>query len=164
MQTMPHKKTPKAVKAFGTNTDIFNELDIAFPIVWDYIGVGAFASWKNWEKMIDMPGTKLVVGQYQLNNEPESIEIIRTLIKGGVTVSNTLNPLDLVSHYHYARTAYIPSNVNGGGERSVLEARSCGLSVLVENPKLQELVDVKKIPSHFDYAKQLKKGIWSVLD
>lgn len=157
-------KHPNIVKAFGTNTDIYNKTDMPVSIVWDYIGVGSLSSWKRWEKMKDKKGNRLVVGEYQLGNEAESLSIARDLLKGGVMVSNTVNPLDLAMMYHYSRTLYLPCDVSGGGERAALEARSCGLSVLVEddNPKLKELVECD-IPSHFDYAKQLKKSLLSCL-
>lgn len=156
---------PNIVQAFGVNTDIFSPVDIPTPVVWDYIGVGSFASWKRWEKMAGKQGNKLVVGEYQLNNEQESLNIVRHLVSNGVMVSGMVNPYDLANLYHYSRTLYMPSDIYGGGERSVLEARSCGLQVEIEqdNDKLKELVELEKIPSHIDYAAQLKKGIMSVL-
>jgi hypothetical protein len=62
--------------------------------------------------------------------------------------------------YQNSKNVYIPANINGGGERAVLEARSCGCNVEVENdnPKLKELV-YSKIPSHIDYADNLLKGL-----
>lgn len=156
---------PNIVQAFGVNTDIFSPVDIPTPVVWDYIGVGSFASWKRWEKMAGKQGNKLVVGEYQLNNEQESLNIVRHLVSNGVMVSGMVNPYDLANLYHYSRTLYMPSDIYGGGERAVLEARSCGLQVEIEqdNDKLKELVELEKIPSHIDYAAQLKKGIMSVL-
>lgn len=160
-------KHKNIVKSFGVNADIYAPVHIPTPVVWDYIGVGAFASWKRWEKMIEKAkqGHKcLVVGEYQKDNEQESLGIIRELVANGVMVSPQVHPLDLANLYSWSRTLYMPSDLNGGGERSVLEAVSCGLNVEIEkdNPKLQELLD-NKVPSHIDYAKQLKKGIMSVL-
>lgn len=156
---------PNIVQAFGINSDIFNTIDIPTPIVWDYIGAGSLASWKRWEKMTEKAGNRLVIGQYQVDNEAESGEIAKTLLKGGVMVAPMVNPFDLAMLYHYSRTAYIPADISGGGERSVLEARACGLTVEVEldNPKLNELLSLEIIPNHYDYAKTLKKGILSSL-
>lgn len=156
---------PNIVQAFGVNTDIFFPAFMHTPVVWDYVGVGALANWKRWEKIIEKPGQKLVIGQYQKENEQESLEIARKLISVGVMVSNEVSPYELANIYHYSRTLYMPSDIYGGGERSVLEARGCGLSVEIEqdNEKLKELVEMKDIPSHIDYAKALKKGIMSVL-
>lgn len=155
---------PNIVHAFGINTDIFSPTDLPTPIVWDYISVGAFAKWKRLEKLADKKGNKLAVGYYQDGNEAESLEIARHLIKAGVMVSNQVNPYDLANLYQWSRTAYIPAELIGGGERSVLEARACGLKVEIEpdNPKLQELLDCP-LYDHIYYAAQLKKGILSVL-
>jgi len=161
--TIKHHKN--IVKAFGVNTDIFNKIDITTPIIWDYIGVGAFASWKRWELMKKKKGRKLVVGEYQQDNEQESLSIVRDLVKNGTMVSPAVNPFDLSMYYRWSRKLYMPSDINGGGERAILEARSCGLEVEIEgdNPKLQELVLVDPIPTEKDYYKSLKKGIMSVL-
>lgn len=156
--------TDKMVHAFGVNTDIFNKIDIPTPIVWDYIGVGAMANWKRWEKMTEKHGMKLVVGEYQRGNPEESGSITTQLLKNNVMVSPMVNPYDLANLYHWSRTLYIPADVNGGGERAILEARACGLEVEVEddNPKLQELLKTT-IYDHIYYSKQLKEGILSVL-
>lgn len=152
------------IHAFGVNTDIYNEIDISVPIVWDYIGVGSLAAWKRWSKMSDKRGNKLVIGEYQLGNEPESLGIAQDLLKAGVMVSNMVSPFDLANFYHWSRTLYMPSDIYGGGERAVLEARACGLNVEIEddNPKLKELLE-SPIYDHHYYAEQLKKGIMSVL-
>jgi hypothetical protein len=109
-------------------------------------------------------GNRLVVGDYQTDNENESGVIALELIKHGVMVSDQVNPFDLVNYLHWSRTAYVPAELIGGGERFVLEARSCGLQVEVEddNPKLKELLDCP-IYDQFYYRDQLKKGIMSVL-
>lgn len=152
------------VHAFGVNTDIFFKMDLPTPIIWDYIGAGSFASWKRWERMKKKVGSKLVIGQYQIHNEEESLAIARDLIKGGVMVANEVDPFKLSLLMSCARTAYIPSSIIGGGERFLLEARACGLSVEIEpdNAKLQELLD-GPIYDHMYYAKKLKEGIFSVL-
>ena len=152
------------VQAFGINGDIYQP-DTSIPKLWDYLGVGALADWKRWERMKAKPGTRLVVGEYQRGNEPESLRIAQQLLRSGAGVLPMVPATTLAHIYNQARTVYIPADINGGGERAVLEARACGISVEVEddNPKLQELVALEKIPTHIDYAKQLKKGILSVL-
>ncbi len=156
---------PNTFKAFGVNTDLFFPPFMGTPIIWDYIGAGCLASWKRWELMPNKPGRKLVVGDYQVKNESESLNIARELLIGNVMVSNQMNPFDLVSLMHNSRTAYIPAMTIGGGERFVLEAKACGLNVEVEddNPKLKELAALETVPDHKDYAEALKKGILSVL-
>jgi len=153
---------PNIVHAFGTNTDLFSPSPVPTPVVWDYVGVGAFASWKRWEKMTELKGNRLVIGEYQLNNEAESLSIVSNLLKGGVMVSPMINPLDLALVYHYSRTLVSFADINGGGERSVIEARASGLSVEVpeDNEKLQEVAEMD-VKDHHWYAAQLKKGILS---
>lgn len=155
---------PNIIQAFGINTDIFAPIDIATPVVWDYLGVGALADWKRWELMSNKSGNRLVVGEYQLGNEQESGRIAKELIKAGVMVSGMVHPFDLANLYHWSRKLYIPASVNGGGERAILEARSCGLEVEIEpdNPKLAELLTCP-ISTHFEYAEKLRKGILSCL-
>ena len=153
------------VHAFGINSDLFFKSDLLSPIVWDYIGVGSLADWKRWDKMKDKKGTRLVIGEYQKRNEQESGRIALDLLKSGVMVSDIVSPFDLSNLYNWSRTLYMPSDVNGGGERAVLEARACGLNVEIEddNPKLKEVLEWNPIPDYKWYASQLKKGIESCL-
>jgi hypothetical protein len=155
---------PNIVHAFGVNTDIYSQLDTPTPILWDYIGVGAFANWKRWPLMLEKKGNRLVMGEYQLGNETESLEIVKSLVKGNVMVSTNRHPFDYAMLLSCSRKMYIPADIYGGGERAVLEARACGLTVEIEedNPKLKELVE-GPIYDHRYYAEQIKKGILSCL-
>lgn len=155
---------PNIVHAFGVNTDIFFPADIVVPIVWDYIGVGAFALWKRWDRMKELKGYRMVVGEYQENNESESLAIVQDLVKNNVMVSNMVNPYDLANMYRWSRTLYMPSDIYGGGERAVWEAKACGIEVMIEddNEKLDELLNTE-VKDHHWYAKQLKEGILSCL-
>ena len=152
------------VKAFGINNELFKLPFKKVPIVWDYLGVGALAFWKRWERFIDKKGRRLVIGDFQKNNLSESLDIVVQLMMGRVMVSNQVLPEDLVYYYHRAKTVYLPANTQGGSERCVLEARNSGCKVEIEsdNPKLKELLTCK-IPTYKDYAKKLKEGILCVL-
>lgn len=156
---------PNIVQAFGINTDIYFPIGESPVPMWDYIGVGALANWKRWDRMTGKDGLRLVVGEYQEGNQAESAEIANYLLNRGVAVSPMVPPYDLARLYRLSKRCYIPADIYGGGERAVLEARSCGLEVEIEddNPKLKELVELETIPSHIDYAAQLKKGILSCL-
>lgn len=165
--TYAENGTTKFKKAFGINSEIFLEHETVFngmvfarPIIFDYLGVGSFSAWKRWNKFKDLPGTKLVVGEYQHDNEPESLGIIRDLVANGVGCSPQVSAYDLANLYNISRTCYIPAEVNGGGERSVWEAKACGVQVVVEpdNPKLQELAGSDPKDHHW-YAEQLIEGI-----
>lgn len=154
---------PNIVQAFGVNKTIYKP--IYKTKVFDYLGAGCLAKWKRWDKMLNKEGKRIVIGDYQRNNEAESSEIALNLLKGGVIVSDQMRPTDLVEFMNMAHTIYVPSDVYGGGERLVLEAKACGLNVEVEddNPKLKELVDLEVIPDQVFYAERLIEGIESVL-
>lgn len=152
---------PNIVKAFGVNTNIF------FPRptqkIFDVITVGAFAEWKRHYLLQLHSGTRLAIGQIQRGNMEESMEIITSLLTSGVIVSDMVAPEKLAELYNASGMCYIPCNENGGGERAVLEARACGIPVVVEqdNEKLLGLLECE-VPTEKDYAKALKKGIESI--
>lgn len=156
------KDHPNAIKAFGVNTQIYHPTKV--PKIFDVISVGAFALWKRQDMLKRYSGTRLAVGQIQRGNPDESMSIIIPLLANGVIVSDMVEPEKLAQFYNASYLCYVPANINGGGERAVLEARACGIMVDVEedNPKLKELT-TSKIPSEKDYAAALKYGIKSVL-
>lgn len=152
--------TPRLVHAFGINTEIYNPAES--PLIWDYISVGAFANWKRHEKITEKEGSKLVVGQIQKGNIQESLAIIGNLLPAGVTVGDTVTPVTLAKLYRASRICYIPAEVMGGGERSLLESLHCGCEVEIEkdNPKLASLLALNwRELDHYYYAQQLEKGI-----
>lgn len=132
----------KLVKAFGINTKIFYYDESVYSSIWDYLSVGSFSYWKRHDKMKDKIGTKLCIGEIQKDNLVESMDIISDLVTNDIAVSGMVSPEKLNLIYNLTETVYIPADINGGGERAVLEARSCGCKVEIEdNPKLQELLD-----------------------
>jgi len=149
--------------AFGINTDIFKPNPDA-PKLWDLLTVGAFATWKRQVLMCAKFGARMAVGDIQKDNIGESIGIVGKLIISGCGVSDLIRPEVLVNFYNAAKTVYIPADIYGGGERSVLEARACRIPVEIEidNPKLKELLTCP-IWDQMYYYKQLKKGILSCL-
>lgn len=156
---------PNTFQAFGINGDIYKLPEKPVEKLWDYIGVGSFSTWKRWEKMVKKPGTKLVIGHYQVENTYESDQIALFCLGFNVMVSNELEAEKLAKFYQASKKAYIPAMPKGGGgERALLEARACGLEVEVEddNDKLKELLTVPVWDHHY-YAAQLKKGLNTVL-
>jgi len=150
------------VHAFGVNTDIFKPMFTEKH--WKYITVGAFADWKRHYLLGYKVGNRLAVGQIQVNNLAESMRIVAGLLRVGVMVSDQLPPEEVAKLYNMSEVAYIPCDVVGGGERSVLEARACGTAVEVEddNPKLKELL-TSPIWDYKYYYQKLKEGIEGVL-
>jgi hypothetical protein len=145
------------VKAFGVNTRIFKPLKLEK--IWDYLSVGSFSYWKHLDKMKDKKGDRLCIGEIQKDNMAESMDIISDLVSDGIAVSGMISPEKLNLIYNLSKTVYVPADINGGGERTVLEARSCGCKVEIEdNPKLQELLKCK-IPTEKDYFISLNSAI-----
>lgn len=150
------------VHAFGINSQIFKPLKTLK--LWDYLTVGAFAKWKRQWLICERSGTKMAIGQIQMDNMQESIGIVGNLIVGASGVSGMVLPEELVKFYNSAKTVYIPANINGGGERAVLEARACGIKVEIEedNLKLKELLTSTVWDEKY-YARKLEGGILSCL-
>ncbi len=131
----------------------------------NYLSVGAFAKWKRHDKIKNKEGRRFVLGEIQKDNMLESMEIITDLLKNKIGVIPQQNSQDLNLIYNNTVTVYIPADIYGGGERAVLEARSCGCDVIVEddNPKLQELLK-SPLWDEVYYSNQLKKGVESCLN
>lgn len=175
LEKISPKQHPPIYHAFGINNDIFKPLGSTISVtgedviqvsesrkLWDYLTVGAFSLWKRQDKICAKNGSRMAIGQIQRGNLNESIEIIGNLLLGHCGVSDMVLPEQLANFYHASRNVYIPAELNGGGERAVLEARACGIPVEIEpdNPKLEELL-TSDIWTYEYYANQLKEGILS---
>lgn len=151
----------RLVKAFGVNTEIFNSF--SSDVIWDYLSVGSFSYWKHHDLMKDKIGTKLCIGEVQKDNLSESMDIITDLVTNDIAVSGMVEPEKLNLIYNLSKTVYIPADINGGGERAVLEARACGCNVEIEdNPKLKELLECD-LPSEKVYFNSLYSAICELL-
>lgn len=162
INTHPGIKT-EFIHAFGINSDIYKPIIDCVPI-WDWTSVGAFALWKRQYLLKNKGGYRLAIGEIQKNNITESMEIISDLMIDGVAISDMVEPEVLTKIYNSSERIFIPADINGGGERAVLEARACGRPVEVEpdNPKLKELLTWKEhngVPDQFFYADRLLESI-----
>jgi glycosyltransferase involved in cell wall biosynthesis len=142
--------------AFGTNTSLFKPRNI--PKKYDVIFPGAFARWKRHELLIEWAreaGTQnvLVVGHKQ-DVETECYEACE---QAGFSVHNSVLPEELATLYNESHECWIPSETIGGSQRTLLEARACGLPVRVapDNPRLTEML-TQPVPSHYEYAHRLR--------
>jgi len=153
---------PNKYHAFGVNTDIFRPL-ASYP-QWDVISVGAYALWKRQLDVAKKDGKKLLIGEIQSGNLEESLSIMYHLSLHGCYLSGMRSPEELAELYNQSKLCYIPADINGGGERAVLEARACGIGVEVnnDNPKLKELM-YSPIYDHIYYSEQLERGLKSCL-
>ena len=154
----------KSIHAFGINEEIFYPRNKIIPMgvssyLFNYLSVGAFALWKNHNKIISKSGIRGVVGEIQKGNKEESYQIINELLSNGVIVIPQQSTEKLAILYANTKTVYVPANIYGGGERAVMEALAMGCLVEIEdNPKLQEVIDMGVLDSKY-YASQLEKGI-----
>ena len=117
----------KAIKAFGTNTEIFKP--IKQTKIWDAIFPATFANWKRHHLFAGAVGnTGLAVGWMYQNHEQECWQVCQergTMILPYVD-AETLNYL-----YNASRTCVITSDKTGGSQRTVLEAMACNIPVIV---------------------------------
>jgi hypothetical protein len=153
---------PNIFHGFGINSNalVSKEKNIKY----DYITIGAFSPIKRMEKLLTLKGQILVIGE--LNNSIYCKKIISRLQqKKNIEIKPFVEYSRLSYYFAEARTLYIPATIYGGGERAILEARSCGLKIKIclDNPKLKEIISSPIWDSHY-YANQLHKGIESVFD
>ena len=142
-----------AFKGFGVDTDIMKPITINKEF--DCIFVGSVCKYKRPLKILDIEGKKCVIGQLTDKN------IVNKLRKNkDITVYNFASYEDLTLFYNKSKLCYIPCELQGGGERALLEARACGIPVKIENdnPKLKELLN-GKIYTSYDYARQINNAI-----
>jgi hypothetical protein len=154
------KQHPRAFHAFGINSSVFKFKETTKE--YDVLSIGQLAAYKRHENILKLKGDKkLVIGD---TNTKEGAEIKNFLNANNVEVIEFMNQDNLSYYINKSKLVYIPASINGGGERAVLEARSCGAEVLVEqdNPKLKELVTSQIWDENY-YADRLKTGIFSIL-
>jgi pyruvyltransferase len=146
---------PNIFHAFGVDRGIMKENKS--PKIYDYIFVGNITSYKRPLKLLNKSGKNIAIGF--LTDK----KICDTLKKGNVSLIEFVNYLELSKYYNKSKKCYIPCETHGGGERAVLEARSCGIHVEIEsdNLKLKELLTSDIYDSYY-YSSQLKNGFLSV--
>ena len=154
-------KHRNAFHAFGIDTTVMQPIESKK--IYDYITVGAPRKYKRLYYLLKKSGKRLLIGD-QLNKDSKSEELIDKLIMDGVRVEDFIDYPTLARKYNQSITCYVPCSLHGGGERSVLEARACGLIVEIEdnNQKLKELLESPIWDADY-YARQLKLGIQSLI-
>lgn len=149
------KRHPLRVQAFGVDTDVMRpdsrvERDI------DWLSVGKIVGYKRHEKLIGLPGRRVVAGDI-IDADPN---ILGALQADGIEIAGFQSYTDLAKLYQRSKNVLINCKIQGGGERAVLEARACFSTVHIakDNPKLAGLVK-SDVWDHHYYAAQLLKGI-----
>lgn len=149
--------------AFGVDTSTM----IAQPSVsklYDVLGIGNIVGYKRPELLgtdahPDVSARKAWIGSVVDDS------LAQLLQSKGVEILQPVSPADLAKVINQARKVHIPSALEGGGERAVLEAKACGVEVEVEadNPKLQELAELPRVWSHRYYAQQIQLAITRIV-
>lgn len=152
-QIMGH---PLKIHAFGIDSTLFKKVDIKKNV--DLLSIGGFTSYKRFDFLINKDyKKKLVVGTKSYD---DSNNVIIQLENNNIECVDYVNQEDLVNIINQSKLVYLPCEINGGGERALLEARACGVKVLIEddNPKLKELLDGPIWDEKY-YGNQIKYGI-----
>jgi hypothetical protein len=154
------RRHPRRVHAFGVDTRVMHpdpsvERDV------DWLSVGALRRYKRHERLLGRRGRRVVLGELA-GADPQ---LRRELEKGGVEVRDFVPYEQLAGWYRRARRVLAGATVEGGGERSVLEARSCGAAVEVapDNPKLAGLARQPVVWDHEYFGERLEHGIAAAL-
>jgi len=166
-------------QAFGIDTTIMRrrQEEMATVKTWDLLFVGWMAPWKRLELFVARFQLLCAVAKSQGKKRPaaiaigkldateDSMSIIQMLQNNGIIVRTEVPYSELARLIQDSKEMYIPSTVQGGGERAVLEAKACGVVVRVEedNPKLKELAALVDVPGPMKYADGLHRALQSIL-
>lgn len=150
---------PFAVEAFGVDTTAMHPGDAERDV--DWLMVGRLAEFKRPLRLLDKQGRRIAVGD--LASAPA--EIRRAMEADGIEVLDFMSYDDLAHLYRRSKNVLVACEPQGGGERAVVEGRSCGCHVEVapDNPKLASLLEAP-VQSHEWYADTLERAVIEVLD
>jgi glycosyltransferase involved in cell wall biosynthesis len=140
---------PMTYHAFGVDTQIMKPINLKKK--YDVIFVGCICNYKRPLKILNIPGKKVCIGF-----KKDKI-LVSTLEKNNVEVIDFVEYEKLANYLNQSKLCYIPCTLHGGGERCVLEARSCNIPIRIENDntKLKEL-ETSQIYSSYYYADQIE--------
>lgn len=150
---------PKAFGGLGIDTSLMHDHGIERDV--DWLFVGRLADFKRPLRILDKSGSRVVIGD--LSSAPETT--VRALRAGGVEVIDHVTQEELATWYNRSANVLVPCELQGGGERSVLEARACRCAVEIadDNPKLESLL-ATPIIDHEQYAEIITAGVNHALE
>jgi len=153
------REHPYALQAFGVDTRVMRDLRRP-ERTYDWVMVGRLAGFKRPERLLHKSGRRLAIGDLSVPRP----DIEQALRDDGVEVRDQQTHADLAALYNDAHGVFVPCELQGGGERAVLEGRACGCTIEIadDNPKLASLLDCP-IWSHEEYAEELWTAIGAVL-
>lgn len=151
---------PNKFLAFGINSDVFKPTNAVKE--YDVLGIGAITKIKRFEKFNALnQKKKILIGSTKNADYNE----VKEGLSEEIEIIEYVSQKELAQFINKSSLVYIPSEINGGGERAVLEALSCGIPVKVEsdNFKLRSLIEGNSLISIYDYLFGLKRGIESLM-
>jgi len=154
------EKHPRKYHAYGANLKDFKDYkwDSSTEKIYDVMSIGIFESYKRFEKLFSYPGKKkLIIG----NTKTAYFETIKDhLEESNIDVLDYVPQNDLTKYLDISKCLYMPSHINGGGERIVMEFKKSGIPMFVEedNPKLQELLYGPDWDER-SYAEGIRRGL-----
>lgn len=149
---------PFAVEAFGIDTSAMGDMGQERDI--DWLFVGRVAPFKRPERLLEKRGRRVVIGDLA-TADPMRRD---ALLADGVELIDHVSQAELAQYYNRSKNLLVPCELQGGGERAVLEGRQCGcrVEIAADNPKLASLMD-GPVPNHLDYAHKLQDAIEEVV-
>lgn len=140
--------------AFGVDTTIMTRPTTEKRDI-DWLMVGRPAEFKHPEVLAEREGTRMLVGE--IYGAEHAVTHLRD---AGVEVLDFVTYAELATIYQRTKTLLVAAELQGGGERAILEARACGsdVNLVVDNPKLRQVLD-GPVYSHHYYADGLLCGI-----
>ena len=157
---------PNIVHAFGIDRDKMKSIPNMEKTI-DVLSIGSFKHYKRLHYLILKKGKKLFIGEKPKKFNKKNLQdyFFYFLLKFfGIQTKDFMDYQELSTFINQAKKVYIPASINGGGERAVLEARSCDVPVEVaqDNPTLVSLLTAT-IYDHKYYDEQKDIGIQSIL-
>ena len=154
-------------RSFGINKDIFKDFNLEKQ--YDYVWVGSINDYlkKFTEiyKLVDNKESKiLMVGDIYTEEDREKIEKMKN---DGyqIEVKPRCSLSQLSYYYNISKCLLLTQPVYGGGERSLLEAKYCGLEIkILDNEKLSELYHEDIIFDIEYFSRQIDAGLDTIIN
>lgn len=149
---------PLSFHAFGVDAKCMSVVDGIKRDI-DWLMVGRPAGFKHPEALMERTGRRVLIGE--IHGADRAVEKLRI---AGIEVRDFV-PYDQLAHmYRRTKTLLVAAELQGGGERAILEARACGAEVLIvnDNAKLEEVAR-GPVYDHGYYAQQLMAGVEAIL-
>lgn len=135
-------KHPAIFHAYGGNIKDFKKLawSKTEPKKYDVISIGILEPYKRFEKIVNFPGnSKLIIGNKNTQYYSENEDFFK---ENQIEVIDFVPQNEIPKYILKAKQLYIPAELNGGGERIIMEFKGCGIPIIIEddNPKLEEIL------------------------